>query len=295
MAHHPWGPDVIPSTFEYQRATSLEDAIAKLQATNGTGKLLAGGHSLIPLMKLRLSEPTVLIDISHIPNHAGIRERDGVIEIGAGTVHHDIATSPLLTARCPILSETASEIGDQQVRNLGTLGGSIAHADPSADYPATLLALDGEVCLVGPNGERVVKAQNFFQNVFTVDLAPNEIILGVRFVPSRAGAYAKLRQRASHFAIVGVAAVLQVKEGVIQSARVGLTGAVSHATRLRNVEAALAGLTPSPATIAAATKTAGNRLESVNADLHGSQDYRRAMVGVFARRAVEKALDRTGK
>ncbi|SVC60438.1 uncharacterized protein METZ01_LOCUS313292, partial [marine metagenome] len=161
-------------------------------------------------MKLRLSEPAILIDISHIPNLARIRERDGVIEIGAGTVHHDVATSPLLTARCPILSETASEIGAQQVRNLGTLGGSIAHADPSADYPATLLALDAKILLVGPNGERAVSAQDFFQDVFSVDLAPNEIIGGVRFVPTRTGAYAKLHQRASHFAIVGVAAVLQV-------------------------------------------------------------------------------------
>ncbi len=286
---------MIPAPFEYQRATSLEDAIAKLQAADGSGKLLAGGHSLIPLMKLRLSEPAILIDISHIPNLARIRERDGVIEIGAGTVHHDVATSPLLTARCPILSETASEIGDQQVRNLGTLGGSIAHADPSADYPATLLALDAKILLVGPNGERTVSAQDFFQDVFSVDLAPNEIIGGVRFVPTRTGAYAKLHQRASHFAIVGVAAVLQVEEGIIQSARVGLTGAISHATRLTNVEAALAGQTPSLETITSATRTAGNSLEGVNADLHGSQDYRRAMVGVFARRAVEKALGRVGK
>ena len=126
---------MIPAAFEYQRATSLEDAIAKLRATNGAGKLLAGGHSLIPLMKLRLGEPAILIDIAHIHGLAGIREVDGAIEIGAGTVHHDVATSSLLAERCPLVSEAAADIGDQQVRNRGTLGGSLAHADPSADYP----------------------------------------------------------------------------------------------------------------------------------------------------------------
>ncbi len=180
-------------------------------------------------MKLRLSEPQVLIDISRIPELAGIRERDGKIVIGAGTVHHDVATSALLRERCPVVAEAAAEIGDPQVRNRGTIGGSVAHADPSADMPAVLLALDAEIHLKGPKGWRVVKASDFFQDLFTVDMAADEIIASVQFVPVRAAAYAKLHQRASHYAIVGVAAALEVSGGTIVSARVGLTGATSHA------------------------------------------------------------------
>ena len=195
---------MIPSAFEYERATSVDDAIAKLAATGGTGKLIAGGHSLVPLMKLRLNEPTTLIDIARISALVGIRELDGLIEIGAGTVHHDVATSALLRAQCPVVSDTAATIGDPQVRNRGTIGGSLAHADPAADYPAMLLAVDAQIHLQGAGGPRVVAAEDFFQDLFTVDLGPDEIITAVRFAPVRAAAYAKLYQRASRFAIVGL-------------------------------------------------------------------------------------------
>jgi len=283
---------VISTAFEYSRATSLDDALAKLRAANGEGKLLAGGHSLVPLMKLRLSEPKTLIDIARIPGLSGIRAKDDKIEIGAGTVHHDVATSALLRAACPVLAETAAEIGDPQVRNRGTLGGSLAHADPAADYPAVMLALDAEIHIKSASGWRVVKAPDFFQGMFTVDLAPDEIIAGVQFVPVKAAAYAKLHQRASHFAIVGVAAALEVSKGMIQSARVGLTGASSHATRLRDVEEALAGKALSRGTIEAASRLAGATLEDVNSDIHASQEYRRAMIPVFTERALERALSR---
>ena len=283
---------MISTAFEYSRATSLDDALAKLQASNGDGKFIAGGHSLVPLMKLRLSEPKTLIDIARIPGLAGIRKKDDKIEIGAGTVHHDVATSALLRDACPVLAETAAEIGDPQVRNRGTLGGSLAHADPAADYPAVMLALDAEIHIKGPKGWRVVKAHDFFQGMFTVDLAPNEIIAGVQFVPVKAAAYAKLHQRASHFAIVGVAAALDVSKGMIQSARIGLTGASSHATRLTDVEEALAGKALSRGTIEAASKLAGARLEDLNSDIHASEDYRRAMIPVFTERALERALAR---
>jgi carbon-monoxide dehydrogenase medium subunit len=283
---------VISTAFEYSRATSLDDALAKLQASNGEGKFIAGGHSLVPLMKLRLSEPKTLIDIARIPGLSGIRKKDDKIEIGAGTVHHDVATSALLRDACPVLAETAAEIGDPQVRNRGTLGGSLAHADPAADYPAVMLALDAEIHIKGSKGWRVVKAHDFFQGMFTVDLAPNEIIAGVQFVPVQAAAYAKLHQRASHFAIVGVAAALDVRKGMIQSARIGLTGAGSHATRLTNVEEALAGKALSRGTIEAASKLAGAKLEDVNSDIHASEEYRRAMIPVFTERALERALAR---
>ena len=283
---------MIPTAFDYQRADSVDDAIAKLQASGGRAKLLAGGHSLVPLMKLRLSEPGALIDIARIPGLAGIRDNGGTIEIGAATVHHDVATSALLRQKCAAVADTAGEIGDPQVRNRGTLGGSLAHADPSADYPAVMLALDAEIQIKGPTGARTVKASAFFQDLFTVDLAPDEIIIGVRFAPAPAAAYAKLHQRASHYAIVGVAAALEVKDGVIQSARLGLTGASSHATRMTNVEQALAGQPLSATTIEAAARIAGAGLENVSADIHASEEYRRAMIPVFTKRALEGARAR---
>jgi carbon-monoxide dehydrogenase medium subunit len=283
---------MISTAFEYTRAASLDDALAKLGAANGGGKLIAGGHSLVPLMKLRLSEPKVLIDIARIPGLSGISTKDGRIEILAGTVHHDVASSDLLKQACPMVAEAAAEIGDPQVRNRGTLGGSLAHADPAADYPAVMLALEADVHVKGPGGSRVIKAQDFFQAMFTVDLAPDEIITGVQFKPVKAAAYAKLHQRASHFAIVGVAAALDVSGGVIQSARIGLTGASSHATRLTEVEQALAGQALSLDNIERAARPAGGSVIDVNSDIHASEDYRRAMIPVFTRRALARALAR---
>jgi carbon-monoxide dehydrogenase medium subunit len=283
---------VISSPFEYRRASSLDDALAKLNASNGEGKFIAGGHSLVPLMKLRLSEPTQLIDIAHIPGLSGIREKGGKIEIGAGTVHHDVAASALLRKVCPAIAECAASIGDPQVRNRGTLGGSLAHADPAADYPAVMLALDAEIQLKSAKRERAVKATDFFQGMFTVDLAADEIIVGVQFAPVKSAAYAKLHQRASHFAIVGVAAAVDVKSGVIQSARIGVTGASSHATRLTDVEKALAGKPASAASVDAAAKGAGAKLQDVNSDIHASEEYRRAMVEVFTGRALKAALEK---
>jgi carbon-monoxide dehydrogenase medium subunit len=239
-----------------------------------------------------MSEPQVLIDIARIPGLAGIKQKDGKIEIGAATVHHAVASSTLLRDVCPMLAETASEIGDQQVRNRGTLGGSLAHSDPSADYPAAMVALDAEIHVKGAKGWRAIKASDFFQGFFTVDLAPDELIVGVQFVPVKAAAYAKLHQRASHFAIVGVAAALNVSGGTITSARVGLTGASTHAMRLANVEAALAGKPATKDTIAAAAQIAGADVADLNSDIHASEAYRRAMIPVFARRALEGALAR---
>jgi carbon-monoxide dehydrogenase medium subunit len=285
---------MISTQFEYSRATSLDDALAKLAATNGDGKFIAGGHSLVPLMKLRLSEPKILIDIARIPGLSGIREKDQKIEIGAGTVHHDVASSALLRQVCPAIADCAASIGDPQVRNRGTLGGSLAHADPSADYPAVMLALEAEIHVKGAKGWRVVKAHDFFQDLFTVDLAGDEIIAGVQFSPVKSAAYAKLHQRASHFAIVGVAAALDVKNGVIQSARIGLTGASSHATRLTEVEQALEGKPASAGSIDAAARIAGAKLEDINSDIHASSEYRRAMIQVFCERALKGALARVG-
>jgi carbon-monoxide dehydrogenase medium subunit len=284
---------MIPTEFEYKRASSMDDAIALMKASGGEGKFLAGGHSLIPLMKLRLSEPGVLVDINRIPNMAGVRERDGgKIEIGATTTHHTVATSDLLRRVCPVVSDAAGEIGDQQVRNRGTLGGSLAHSDPAADMPAVMVALDAEIHVKGPGGWRAVRAGDFFQGLFTVDLAEDELIAGVQFAPVKSAAYAKLHQKASHYAIVGVAACLDVQGGTIQGARVGLTGASSHAQRMPEVEAALTGKPCTSDTINAAAAAAGANLEDVNSDIHASAAYRRAMVKVFTRRALEAAAAR---
>ena len=283
---------MIPAAFRYERATSLDDALARLAAAGAGGKLIAGGHSLVPLMKLRLSEPSVLIDVAHVPGLAGIRETGGRIAIGAGTTHHDVAASPLLRGRCPAVADTAAEIGDPQVRNRGTLGGSLAHADPAADYPAILLALEADFHLKGPAGWRVVAARDFFRGLFTVDLAPDEILAQATFAPVRAAAYAKLRQRASRFAVTGVAAALEVAGGVVRSARVGLTGAAARPSRLANVEAALAGRPATVEALAAAAQIAGEDVADLNDDLHASADYRRAMIPVFTRRALAAALAR---
>ena len=280
---------MIPVSFTYERAATIDEAIAKL---GGGGKLIAGGHSLVPLMKLRLSEPGRLIDISRIPELSGIKESGGKISIGATTVHQDIATSKLLHDKCPMVAEAAAEIGDPQVRNRGTIGGSLAHADPAADFPAVVLALDAELQLRGKGGPRTVKAADFFQGFYAVDLQPSEIITAIQFTPVKAAGYAKLHQRASHYAIVGVAVALDIKGGVIQSARIGLTGATTHAVRLTNVEKALAGQKASADTIQSASAEAGSGVADLNADLHASADYRRAMIPVFTRRALEKALAR---
>jgi len=280
---------MIPVAFDYQRAASVDDAIAKLAARGG-GKVIAGGHSLVPLMKLRLSEPGTLVDISRIPGLSGIKDAGGKIEIGATTTHTEIASSKLLRDKCPMIAEAAAEIGDPQVRNRGTIGGSLAHADPAADFPAVVLALDADIVLKGKGGSRTVKASAFFRGFYDVDLAPGELIVAVQFAPVKSAAYAKLHQRASHYAIVGVAAALDVKGGAIQSARIGLTGATTHAVRLTALEKALAGKKADG--IAAAAAAAASEVTEVNADLHASADYRKAMIPVFVRRAVERALAR---
>lgn len=283
---------MIPPAFDYTRASSIDDALAKLAAAGGDAKFLAGGHSLVPLLKMRLAHPTVLIDIARIPELSGTRTAGGAIEVGACTVHHDLATSAVLQQQAPILCDAAASIGDPQVRNRGTIGGSLAHADPAADYPAVMLALDAELRVRGPAGERRIKADQFFQDLLTVDLRADEMLVNVAFRPVRAAAYAKLRQRASHYAIVGVAAALDVDGGVIRSARLGLTGAGTHAVRLTDVEQALAGQPATVDTVRAAARDAGATLDHLTGDLHASADYRRAMIPVFTRRALEAALAR---
>ncbi len=282
---------MIPTAFRYRRAGSVAEALALLREGGPGAKLLAGGHSLIPMMKQRLAEPELLIDIGGLLELCGVHAVGDAIEVGATTTHADLAASALLRERAPILAEAAAEIGDAQVRNRGTIGGSLAHADPGADLPAVLIALDAAISITGADGSRTVPAADFFRDILTVDLEDGEILTDVSFRPVRSAAYAKLPQRASRFALAGVAVALEMEDGVCRAARVAVTGAASHAQRLPAVESALVGARL-PEGAAAACEGAGDALDFVNADLHGSEEYRRAMVAVMARRAVESAAAR---
>src|SRR5437762_3862679 len=234
---------MIPAAFDYQAPNTIDDALALLNANPDAAKILAGGHSLIPAMKLRLAQPAMLVDIGRIKDLSYIREEADAILIGAMTTHYQIESSTLLQKICPLLPECASQIGDVQVRNKGTIGGSIAHADPAGDWPAAVIALSAEMIAVGKNGERAIKANDFFIALLTTALDSGELLREVR-IPKPAGrfghAYQKVRHPASGFAVVGVAVALQTgSAGVCESASVGITGVASKAYRADGVEQAL--------------------------------------------------------
>ena len=257
--------------------------------------MLAGGHSLLPLMKLRLAAPRYVIDIGRLRGLSYIREEAGRIAIGALTTHSAIEGSALLKSRCALLAEVAAEIGDVQVRNRGTIGGSLAHADPAADYPAAVLALEAEIVLANSAGARTVAAGDFFVDVLTTQVRPGEILTEVR-VPlsaSRTGAsYQKLHQPASGFAVVGVAARVTVgRGGKMDAVAVGITGVGPKAYRADAVERALRGKKPTAKLLAEAARHAAHGTD-VLSDLHASAEYRRAMAVVFTRRALERAIAR---
>src|SRR6202790_2613266 len=236
---------MIPAAFEYHAPKTLEEALRLVERHGDEAKLLAGGHSLLPLMKLRLAAPRYVIDIGHLRGMSYIREENGQIAIGALTTHADIEQSALLASTCPLLPETAAQIGDVQVRNRGTIGGSLAHADPGADYPAAILALDAEIIAANTSGTRTIPARDFFVDMLTTQLHPGEILTQIRIVPRKpqsGAAYEKLHQPASGFAIVGAAAnVLLAKGGKIEQAAVGITGLAAKAFRADAVERALTG------------------------------------------------------
>jgi aerobic carbon-monoxide dehydrogenase medium subunit len=275
-----------PASFDYKRPATVDEAVALLTQHGDDAKVLAGGHSLIPAMKLRLARPRVVVDIGRIANLRDIRETGNSIAIGAMTTHQEVASSKLLLDKCPLLPETASHIGDVQVRNMGTIGGSLAHADPAADYPAAILALDAEIVVAGPNGNRTIRAESFFLDLMTTALAPNELIVEIRVpVTARTVAYVKTEQKASGFALAGVAAVIS-PNGI----RVGVTGVAAKAYRTTSVEQALKGKTTADAiALAAARATDGVELLS---DIHASADYRAQLAQVNTRRALERAASR---
>jgi carbon-monoxide dehydrogenase medium subunit len=281
--------------FEYHRARSVEEAVALLGEHGDEAKLLAGGHSLIPLLKLRFAQPKHLIDVRKIPNLAGIREDGGSIVIGAATTHAQIERSSLIERRLPILSEVAHVIGDPLVRNMGTVGGSLAHADPGADFPAAMLVLGAEMRAIGPRGSRTIAAEDFFLDLLSTALAPNELLTEIRIPVPRAGtggAYAKFRHPASGYALIGAAAlVTRDSGGEIRDARVALTGVGTRAARARGAEQALAGKSADEAIIADAASRVAEGLEP-RADAQGSVEYKTHLAVVYARRAITLAVER---
>ena len=227
-----------PATFEYHRPATVEEAVGLLAKHRDDAKLLAGGHSLIPLMKLRLTQPKHVVDIGRIGGLAGVREEGGALVIGALTTHYAVESSAVCKAKCPMLAAAAAMIGDPQVRNVGTIGGSLAHADPAADWPAVVLALGAELQATGPKGERTIKADDFFTNLLTTALGSDEILTAIRVPLPAAGtgmAYMKHPHPASRFAVVGVAAVVTMSGGVCQRASVAVTGVGAKATRAKGV------------------------------------------------------------
>ena len=285
-----------PVPFEYHRAGSVQEAVELLARFGEGAKLLAGGHSLLPLMKLRLAEPRHLVDIRRIPGLSGVRVEGGGLVVGAATPYQVLERSPLVRERLPILAEAAGQIGDPQVRNLGTIGGSLAHADPAADMPAVMLALGAELVATGPKGTRTLPVDGFFLKLFTTALSPGEVLTEVRIAVPPAGsggAYAKFAHPASRYAIVGVAAVVTVSGGRISAARVAITGVGSKAARATATEAALMGKAADAATVSAAAQKAVDGL-SVRSDPRMDPDYWRSLAVTFTRRALATAVERAG-
>jgi carbon-monoxide dehydrogenase medium subunit len=288
---------MIAHKFEYAVATSLGDAVNLLEKHGDRAKILAGGHSLIPMMKLRLAAPEVLIDIGRIPELAYIREDDGRIRIGALTTHQAVETSDVLNRRCRALAEAAGLIGDIQVRNKGTIGGSIAHADPAADYPASLLAFDATIVTLGVKGERQIPASKFFVDMLTTALEANEIVREIQ-IPVRAGktgsAYLKMAQKASGFAICGAAAVVELDgSGAMAHVALGITGVGNSAFRAAESEKALKGQKPAADALRQACAKAGAGVIALD-DIHASADYRLDLAGIYSRRALQAAIERAG-
>ncbi|HET8523466.1 MAG TPA: xanthine dehydrogenase family protein subunit M [Thermomicrobiales bacterium] len=275
--------------FAYYRAGSVDEAV-QLLGQNPDAKLLAGGHSLLPAMKLRLAAPSALIDIGRVDGLRGISTNGG-ITIGALTTYQELEDSQELNQALPIIAETANVVGDPQVRARGTLGGSLAHSDPAADFPAVILALNGSVKAVGSGGERTISADDLFVDLLTTSLNPDEVLTQIT-IPAPSGkvgmAYEKFSHPASGYAVVGVAAVLGIDNGTCSSARIAVTGATSKATRASAAEDALTGQQLNADTIAAAAAKAADGLE-INGDLYASADYRRHLVEVLAKRALTRA------
>ena len=286
------------ANFDYYRAASLSEAVALLASHPGA-KLLAGGHSLLPQMKLRVAQPAALVDIGRVAELRGIRHEGDRLIIGALTTHNTVATSAVVREHCPVLAEAASLIGDQQVRNRGTIGGSIAHADPAADLPTVLLALGATLTATGPSGGREIAAAQFYTDLFTTSLAENEILtsLSVPAYPqgasgsgsAAAGAYAKHEHPASGYAVVGAAVMLMVSGGQVTGAHIALGGATANPVSASAAEAALMGKALNAETIAAAAAQAAAAVTNPLSDYYASAEFRTHLATVMVKQALTAA------
>lgn len=284
---------MIPAAFDYERAESVDQAV-DLLGQHQDAKLLAGGHSLLPLMRLRLARPSFIVDIDRVAGLEYVKEISTGVEIGALTRMAFLARDETLWRRCPLLAHVCGQVGDPQVRHRATIGGSVAHGDPASDPPTALLTLDAEFVVRGPSGERAVPASTFFKSVFETDLGPQEVLTAVRVPELAEGtgwSYQKFHRRAIDWAIVGVAAVAERDDGHLRGARIGLTNMGSTPLRASGVEAALAGAEASGQAIAAAAEHAPEGTAPVS-DTNASAEYRRELSKVLVRRALEEALAR---
>lgn len=283
---------MIPGAFEYYSPRSLSDAVKFLAEHKDDVKILSGGQSLLPLMKMRLSKPAYVVDIGRIPGLDTIQQEGNDLIVGAMVTHEQIEYSDLLKTQCPLLPQTATTIADVQIRNRGTLGGSIAHADPAGDWPAAIMALDAEIKVFGPNGERWVKCADFFLGLLMSVLEPDEIVTAVK-VPVTGGdktAYQKAAPRSSGFAVTGVAVRLAVDgAGTCSRAAIGITGITDKAYRAERTEQMLAGKKLDAKTIEAAAAESARNIDVIE-DINGSSEYRKHLTEVYVARTIEAAL-----
>src|SRR5690242_20145812 len=285
--------------FAYHAPASLREVVALLQQGDPNGgevKVLAGGQSLIPLLKLRMAAPAALVDLRNVAELRGISEEGDGVVIGAATTYFQTIDSPVVQRRCPLLIQAISQVGDPQVRARGTVGGSLAHADPAGDLPAVAVALDAEMRAVGPNGQRTIAAKDFFVDLLTTALDPAEVLTAAKFAatdrPHTGTSYQKHRHPASGYAVVGVAAVVMLNgDGTVQAARVGVTGAGTHAARATGVEQAIAGKTLDDATLTSAVASTTDGMELMS-DTYASSEYRAHLARVLTKRALLDAAAR---
>ncbi|MEA2623348.1 MAG: aerobic carbon-monoxide dehydrogenase medium subunit [Chloroflexota bacterium] len=284
---------MIPPQFDYVRPGSLEEVLAILRERAGDAKVLSGGFSLLPLLKLRLAQPELLVDLGNVPGLETITETDGELRIGGRATHRNILESPA-TVNHWMVREAAAGIGDPQIRNWGTIGGSVAHADPSADWPAVLLATRATIVVRSADGERTLPARGFFVDAFETQIEPDEVLTEIRIPlapPGSAGTYEKLERRAGDFSTVGVGVRLTVAGGTIARAGIGITAVAPCAFAAEEAEAALVGRAPTEAVLRTAAQAAAAQSQPVS-DSHGPADYKRAMVSEMTMRALRRAAER---
>jgi aerobic carbon-monoxide dehydrogenase medium subunit len=282
------------NSFTYHRPTTVAEVLALLQSQEGA-QILAGGHSLLPLMKLRLHAPPVLVDIGRVPELTGITVQANKLRLGALTTHAEVAASAEVARLCPILAETARQIGDPQVRNRGTLGGNLAHADPAADYPATLVALNATIHIRGTSGERTIAAADFFVDLFATALQPGELLTAVTIptlAANQGSVYLKHRHPASGYCVTGAAAVVTVEHSQCRDVRLVIGGATANPVLVTAVAAALEGQAANTANLQAATAHVAAALANPLSDVYAPADYRLHLASVLARRALALAVER---